>query len=313
MARARNIKPGFYKNEDLAECSVWARLLFPGLWMLADREGRIEDRPKRIKGEIFPFDAVEVEPLLAELTQWGFIQRYVADGKRCILIKNFVAHQCPHSTEKDSDLPDENSVYTVNERTKNGCITGKQTFQKGKNSGLTVSQQLDNSAVTVDPPNHNALNPESLITDSLNPESIKDTQLPAQPPSRAGAVCVVVKSLGIGSVSPQHPKLLELLADGADVAEFESAARKAVDAGKGFAYALGIVKNAREDSKRIAASPNQGGQGNPSRESFRERDDRLARERMQEICPSIAAKAPRDRNVIDITPTNRTTLIGVTA
>ncbi|MCX8018393.1 MAG: hypothetical protein N2690_10910, partial [Rhodocyclaceae bacterium] len=59
--RARNIKPGFYKNEDLAECSVWARLIFPGLWMMADRDGRLEDRPKRIKAELLPFDAVDVD------------------------------------------------------------------------------------------------------------------------------------------------------------------------------------------------------------------------------------------------------------
>ena len=66
MARARNIKPGLYKNEDLAECSVWARYIFPGMWMLADREGRLEDRPKRIKGELLPYDSIEVEPLLVE-------------------------------------------------------------------------------------------------------------------------------------------------------------------------------------------------------------------------------------------------------
>ena len=73
MARARNIKPGFYKNEDLAECSPWARLIFPGLWMLADREGRMEDRPKRIKGELLPYDSIDVDPLLEELARWGFI------------------------------------------------------------------------------------------------------------------------------------------------------------------------------------------------------------------------------------------------
>jgi len=33
-----------------------ARLLYPGLWMLADREGRLEDRPLRIKAEILPYD-----------------------------------------------------------------------------------------------------------------------------------------------------------------------------------------------------------------------------------------------------------------
>ena len=48
MARARNIKPGFFANENLAECDPLARLLFAGLWCLADREGRLEDRPKRI-------------------------------------------------------------------------------------------------------------------------------------------------------------------------------------------------------------------------------------------------------------------------
>jgi len=169
MARARNIKPGFYKNEDLAECSVWARLLFPGLWMLADREGRIEDRPKRIKGEIFPFDAVEVDPLLEELSKWGFIRRYVADGKRCIQINNFSAHQSPHATEKDSDLPDENGAYTVNERAKNGCITGKNSQIKSKSNQTTVNPPLNNSETTVNPPSDNALNPESLNPDSLIP------------------------------------------------------------------------------------------------------------------------------------------------
>ena len=49
MARARNIKPGFFKNEFLAEMPCEVRLLFIGLWTLADREGRLEDRPKRIK------------------------------------------------------------------------------------------------------------------------------------------------------------------------------------------------------------------------------------------------------------------------
>ena len=54
MARARNIKPGFFKNELLAEMPPETRLLFMGLWCLADREGRFEDRPKKIKMELFP-------------------------------------------------------------------------------------------------------------------------------------------------------------------------------------------------------------------------------------------------------------------
>ena len=49
MARSRNIKPGFFKNEDLLDLPYEYRLLFVGLWTLADREGYLEDRPKRIR------------------------------------------------------------------------------------------------------------------------------------------------------------------------------------------------------------------------------------------------------------------------
>lgn len=105
MARARNIKPGFFKNEDLAECSPWARLCFAGLWTLADREGRLEDRAKRIKGELFAFDTIDVEPLLGELAQYGFIERYVVDGRGLIQILEFLKHQHPHQKEPESSIP----------------------------------------------------------------------------------------------------------------------------------------------------------------------------------------------------------------
>lgn len=105
MARARNIKPGFYKNEDLAECTIWARYIFPGLWMLADREGRLEDRPKRIKGELVPFDTIEIVPLLNELAERGFILRYEVNGAKYIQILNFERHQNPHHREAPSTIP----------------------------------------------------------------------------------------------------------------------------------------------------------------------------------------------------------------
>ncbi len=105
MARSRNIKPGFCRNEDLAECSVAARLCFALLPMLADREGRLEDRPKRIKGELFPFDAFEVEPLLVELERHELIARYEVGGLGLIQILGFCKHQNPHHRELPSTMP----------------------------------------------------------------------------------------------------------------------------------------------------------------------------------------------------------------
>lgn len=105
MARARNIKPSFFKNEQLVELPFEARLLFIGLWTLADREGRLEDRPKRIKMELFPADNVDVEKQLQALVKMGFITRYVVSGCQYIAIDNFTKHQTPHIKEQASTIP----------------------------------------------------------------------------------------------------------------------------------------------------------------------------------------------------------------
>lgn len=105
MARSRNIKPGFFINDKLAECAPLARLLFSGLWCIADRKGRLEDRPKRIKAALLPYDNCDVDILLQELHDHDFILRYEIDGNRYIQIINFLKHQNPHIKEAASIIP----------------------------------------------------------------------------------------------------------------------------------------------------------------------------------------------------------------
>ena len=105
MPRARNIKPGFFMNEELAECDLAARLVFIGLWSLADREGRLEDRPKRIRAFVFPYEDYDVDELLNQLQEHGFILRYEVDGNKYIQVLNFKKHQKPHPREAASDIP----------------------------------------------------------------------------------------------------------------------------------------------------------------------------------------------------------------
>jgi hypothetical protein len=100
MSRARNIKPGFFRNESLAECAPLARLLFVGLWMLADRNGNLENRPKRIKGEIFPYDNCNIGTLLKQLIARGLIVPYRASDLSLFTIPTFKSHQNPHVAEK---------------------------------------------------------------------------------------------------------------------------------------------------------------------------------------------------------------------
>lgn len=105
MARSRNLKPGFFKNETLAECSPLARLLFAGLWCLADRAGRLEDRPKRIRAELLPYDDGSVDDMLDELHRASFILRYQVGEQRFIQVLNFDKHQTPHHKEPASLIP----------------------------------------------------------------------------------------------------------------------------------------------------------------------------------------------------------------
>lgn len=106
MARSRNIKPGFFSNEHLAELDFATRLLFIGMWTEADREGRMEDRPRRLKMALFPADSVDMDFMLDELAALGFIARYEVDGLRAIQIVNWAKHQNPHLKETKSTIPE---------------------------------------------------------------------------------------------------------------------------------------------------------------------------------------------------------------
>lgn len=105
MARIRTIKPEFFTHEGLAELSPLQRLFFIGLWTQADREGRLEDRPKRLKAVILPYDDCDVVSILDDLTNAGFLVRYEADGKPFLQIPAFGKHQRPHPKEPMSDIP----------------------------------------------------------------------------------------------------------------------------------------------------------------------------------------------------------------
>lgn len=116
MARARLLKPGFFANDRLAECEPLARLLFQGLWCVADREGRLHDRPKRLKAEILPYDDCDVAALVAQLEERGFVTRYTVDGQSYIEIVNFAKHQKPHHLEAQSEIPPPPEVKSISTR-----------------------------------------------------------------------------------------------------------------------------------------------------------------------------------------------------
>lgn len=113
MARSRNIKPGFFCNEDLSDIEPHGRLLFIGLWTLADKDGLLEYRVRRIKAQLFPYESVKVEKLLEDLVQADFIEIYANDEQKYISIMNWDKHQNPHKNEKVSVLPKPNKINGI--------------------------------------------------------------------------------------------------------------------------------------------------------------------------------------------------------
>ena len=89
MARIRTIKPEFWTNERVMECSANARLLFIGMWNFADDLGRLSLSPKTIKAQIFPSDEIGFDVILGmirELSTNGLILTYEVDGKEYLQI-----------------------------------------------------------------------------------------------------------------------------------------------------------------------------------------------------------------------------------
>lgn len=108
MARARNIKPSFFQNEELGELLPIERLAFIGMWTIADFKGCIELRPKRLKVQLLPYDECDFESIVNNLDKSGFISIYSVQGQRYIKIINFEKHQNPHKNERESgsEIPD---------------------------------------------------------------------------------------------------------------------------------------------------------------------------------------------------------------
>lgn len=92
-------------NDQLGVLHPLTRILFAGLWCIADREGRLQDRPMRIKAEVLPYDNCDVDSLLNQLHEAGFIIRYQICDSKFIQIVNFSKHQNPHKNEADSVIP----------------------------------------------------------------------------------------------------------------------------------------------------------------------------------------------------------------
>tara|TARA_A100000171_G_scaffold14637_1_gene13011 strand:+ start:3192 stop:4049 length:858 start_codon:yes stop_codon:yes gene_type:complete len=166
MARARNLKPGFFKDARIVACSYEARLLFQGLWCMGDYMGRLKYVPLEIKMEIFPADPVDVEKCMQELSDNGLIQIYTdRSGAALVQVTNFTKHQNPHVNERQ-------------DRNKNPlpCLPGPddvkaQASEEGEEKPSTEQQVAQALRVLREYSESDPADSLNLIPDSLFPRT----------------------------------------------------------------------------------------------------------------------------------------------
>jgi len=272
MPRARNIKPGFFSNDILSGLEPLTRLLFIGLWIIADRAGRLADRPKRIKAEVLPYDDCNVEQMLADLEAAGFILRYDANGTRAVQVVNWDKHQNPHCKEPESTIPAP-------------CSSRAHT----QTASTPAPDQVTDST-----------EPAGLIPDSgfLMPDSKEKTprRRASEPVELARPEDVTDQTWGDWlrlRKSKRAPVTLTVV---------EGARREATRAGMPLQKFLEIwcLRGSQSlQAEWLRAEERGSGRIAPSKETFAERDERLARARWAEV---TGRRVP-DNNVIDVAPT----------
>lgn len=179
MARIRTIKPEFFTSEDIVELSPLARLLYIALWCEADREGRLEWKPKTFKIRYLPMDDCDIEALLAEITDRGLVVRYTTQttqttqtttqsaqtsgtqsGQEFGYIPAFTDHQFINNKEAQSVLPEpknqsrprrEKHATTTRNSPDVNALSLKGKERKGKEGkGKHATSPIEYSRPTID-------------------------------------------------------------------------------------------------------------------------------------------------------------------
>ncbi len=244
MARARNIKPGFFTNEVLAELPFESRLLFIGLWTIADRAGRLHDRPKRIKMQVFPGDSVDVDALLEQLANAGFIWRYEVEGQRYIQVINWDKHQNPHHREPESEIP----APTDRRKPSNEAGSDDSADKPGTSPGKAEASLGNSGASRAD---SGFRIPDSGFSDSGY--RIADSG----DPTMAAQLSREFRNHGI-DCQPADPRLIAAAEQGVSVETVRSACQAAKDKKPGerlpLGYVLKIVESWAADARRLKVS-----------------------------------------------------------
>ena len=114
MARKRMIDPNIWQSEDFSKLSTLGKLVFIGLFSLADDEGRGRSNPVYLKSILFPYEegirSADIDKTLSEISSNMSVIFYSCDGSSYYSLCNWNIWQ-------KIDRPTESKIPEYDEKT----------------------------------------------------------------------------------------------------------------------------------------------------------------------------------------------------
>ena len=159
MARKRMVDPSIWQSEDFSRLSTLAKLVFIGLFSLADDEGRGRANPTYLKSSLFPYNedlrSADIEKTLLEISSNMSVVFYSCDGSSYYSLLSWdtfqkidrpTPSQIPEFDESKEDIRrifDEPSTSNQRALVPNRIEKNKNRIEKNKKDEPTLSEIED--------------------------------------------------------------------------------------------------------------------------------------------------------------------------
>ncbi|WP_328344853.1 hypothetical protein [Micromonospora sp. NBC_00421] len=183
MARIRSVKPEYWADQDLAEqVSRDARLLYIGLWNLADEHSRLRGDPRYIKGQLFPYDddltPDTIAGLISSLALAGKVVQFRTHAGTFIYLPKLANHQRLEPDKVPTKLPgpnDEGSVLLTPKSEPENDLSARGTDE--------FARHLDESSLLYVAGSMEHVSPSSAAPTETDPDGLFATPnpVPADP------------------------------------------------------------------------------------------------------------------------------------
>lgn len=149
MARKRMIDPNIWQSEDFSKLSTLGKLVFIGLFSLADDEGRGRCNPVYLKSTLFPYEegirSADIDKTLSEISSNMSVIFYSCDGSSYYSLYNWNIWQ-KIDRPSQSKIPDYDEKMTRlfvdnSSNARRGVSPNKKGKEDNKNKNKKIKEK----------------------------------------------------------------------------------------------------------------------------------------------------------------------------